>query len=93
MIGITCRRSMVIKMDSKQELLHKYDKPNQDTKRAIIRHLYNNTDTKHDSSSVFESVKDECWTGKRIVKNQVSNLANETDLIAKRKNIVLLVGE
>lgn len=67
-------------------LLEKYDGGNQETKRAIIRHLYNNPDREHEPKAVFEAIRDDCRAGKvGTVENQLSRLAQNEDQIGLEK--------
>lgn len=78
---------MVINLGSKDELLDKYDGPNQDTKRAIINHLHNNPDIEHRPKEVFEAIRNECRAGKkRTVANQLSELSNNEEVIGLEKH-------
>ncbi|WP_139171098.1 hypothetical protein [Halorientalis regularis] len=73
-------------MKQKEELLEEYNKPNQDTKRAIIEYLYRNPDTEHETQEVFEAVKNDCRAGKvGTVANQLSQLSNNEDRIGQEE--------
>jgi len=73
-------------MSTKEDLLEKYDGPNQDTKREIIEYLYDNPDMEHKPEIVFESIRDKCRAGKETtVANQISELSNNENLI-KQEN-------
>jgi hypothetical protein len=77
---------MVVTMNSKEDLLEKYDGANQDTKREIIKHLYENPKVEHDAESVFEAIRDNCRAGKSdSVANQLSSLAQSDEQIVQEK--------
>lgn len=76
----------MISLKSRDEMLEKYGSPNQDTKRAIINHLYDNPDIEHTSEEVFEAIRDDCRAGKeRTVANQLSDLSNNEDQIGMER--------
>ncbi|MFC7325453.1 hypothetical protein ACFQMF_12770 [Halorubrum rutilum] len=86
MIGVTTRYSVAISMSTKEDLLKKYDGPNQDTKREIIKYLYDNPDMEHKPDVVFQSIQDKCRAGKETtVANQISELSKSEDLIKQEK--------
>lgn len=68
-------------MKTKEDLLEKYDKPNQDTKRAIIRHLWRYPDLEHEPEEVFQAIKDDCRAKKAsTVGNNLSSLVDEESI-------------
>ena len=86
MIGITTRYGMAIKMSTKEDLLEKYNKHNQDTKREIIKYLYDNPDMEHNPEVVFNSIQDRCRAGdERTVANAISDLSKNEDLIKQEE--------
>lgn len=73
-------------MNTKEKLLEKYDGGNQDTKREIIKHLYNNPDMEHEPETIFEAISDDCRASKvGTVANQLSELSKKEDSIGKQK--------
>lgn len=77
---------MAISMSTKDDLLEKYNKRNQDTKREIIKYLYDNPDMEHNPEIVFESIQDDCRAGnERTVANAMSKLSNNEDLIKQEE--------
>lgn len=65
-------------MRTKDDLLKKYDGPNQDTKRAIIQHLWRYPDSEHEPEKVFRAVKDDCRAKEvSTVRNNLSDLVAE----------------
>jgi hypothetical protein len=81
-------------MTTKDELLEKYDKPNQDTKRAIIEHLWRYPDTEHDAESVFRAIKDECRAQKAsTVRNNLSDLSSEESIKQESRSFYRWEGE
>lgn len=65
-------------MKTKDALLEKYDGPNQETKRAIIQHLWRYPYLEHEPEEVFRAVKDDCRAKKvSTIRNNLSDLADE----------------
>lgn len=73
-------------MDKKEELLQKYDGPNQDTKREIIKLLYNKPREEHRPETVFKEIKDNCpATTSGTVANHLSELSGEEETIEQEQ--------
>ncbi|WP_440989146.1 hypothetical protein [Haloarchaeobius baliensis] len=73
-------------MDEEEELLRKYNGPNQNTKREIIKLLYNNPHKEHQPETVFESIKDNCPANTSdTVANALSDLSGDEEIIEQER--------
>ncbi|MBX0288461.1 hypothetical protein EGH22_19190 [Halomicroarcula sp. F28] len=70
-------------MKSREELLDEYDHPSQETKREIVKYLYDNPDGDHDPETIFETIRADCPANSSgTVANVLSDLNTEHERIA-----------
>lgn len=81
-------------MDTKDELLEKYDGPNQETQRAIIEHLWRYPDSEHKPEEVFKAIESRSRANKvSTVRNRLSDLAQETSIKHERRSYYQWAGQ
>lgn len=81
-------------MKSKADMLEKYGGPNQDTKRAIIEHLWRYPESEHEPEEVFRAIKDECRAQEvSTVRNNLSELGDEEPIKQESRSFYQWAGQ